>query len=438
MTIDNILQGYINTLKSFVLNDSKISGAGVTRKEMYTYLYTKCVEQGTFVPAEYREKVISSLLNSWYTYDVLQGAMDDPYVSDVHVIGTTTIVKRNGSNYESTESRFPSEDALMEFIARKLENTPYAYSLAYPITDAILPDGSRVNIIGGPSTRYTVRDEDERIITEPRTIVTIRKPIYPFSMDDLIRLQMLDEETRAFFKLMMQLGDSFIIAGGVGSGKTTLMNALTGDIPKGLLSIFVEELPEMTPLTDWCIRLTDRSQNVEGKGRLDMATNIINTLRMDNDNGYIGEVRTAQIAHLFLRMSLLVKRQTGTTFHSHIGHKNNVEGVLTRFILEATEGAGAQASYLNTASRMADKIRHIVTTRDTKHGKRVTEIGEIIGFDFTERALLWQPVLTYDFFKDKFCFHGVTEGMVDRARVEGIDVTLPLNCQPIRKYKFAS
>ncbi|KPV42567.1 hypothetical protein, partial [Alicyclobacillus ferrooxydans] len=123
MTIDNILQGYINTLKSIVLNDSKISGAGVTRKEMYTYLYTKSVEQGTFVPAEYREKVISSLLNSWYTYDVLQGAMDDPYVSDVHVIGTTTIVKRNGSNYESTESRFSSEDALMEFIARKLENT---------------------------------------------------------------------------------------------------------------------------------------------------------------------------------------------------------------------------------------------------------------------------------------------------------------------------
>jgi len=436
--IDTSLQGYVAMLKDFVLRDPNMSQSGVTRKEMYTHLYTKCVEQGSFVPTEYREKVISSLLNSWYTYDVLQAAMDDPYVSDVHVIGSTTVVKRSGTNYESSESRFQSEEVLLEFISKKLENTPYSYSLAYPITDAILPDGSRVNIIGGPSTRYTVRDEYERIITEPRTIVTIRKPIYPFSIDDLTRLQMIDADTRAFFKLMMVLGDSFIIAGGVGSGKTTLMNALTGDIPKNLLSIFVEELPEMTPLTDWCIRLTDRSQNVEGKGRLDMATNIINTLRMDNDNGNIGEVRTAQIAHLFLRMSLLVKRQTGTTFHSHIGHKNNVEGVLTRFILEATEGAGVQATYLNTASRMADKIRHIITARDTKYGKRVTEIGEILEFDFAERALLWQPVVSYDFIHDQFLFHGVTEGMVERAQVEGIEVQLHVNQEPSRKDRFGT
>jgi len=436
MAIDTSLQEYVESMKTVVMNDPRMAEANVTRKEMYTYLYTKSIEGKTFIPAEYRETVISALLNAWYTYDVLQGAMDDPHVSDVHVIGTTTVIKKKGMSFESTESRFLSEDAVQEFISRKLENTPYAYSLAYPITDAILPDGYRMNIIGGPSTRYTVRDEEGRIITEPRTIVTIRKPIYPFTMDHLVRLKTMDTQTREFFRLMMQLGDSFIIAGGVGSAKTTLMNALTGDIPKGLMNIFVEELPEMTPLTDWCIRLTDRAQNIEGKGKIDMATNITNTLRMNNDNGFIGEVRTAQIAYLFMRMSLIVKRQTGTTFHAHISHRKGVEGVLTRFILEATEGAGAQASYLNTASMMSDKIRHIVTMRDTKHGKRITEIGEIIGFDLADRSLLWQPVMTYDFATDDFNFHGVTESMVERAMIEGIDVHLPTNQQEMKRFKI--
>lgn len=437
MAIDVSLQPYVDMLKELVMNDPKMAESGVTRKEMYTYLYTKSVEAKTFVPTEHREAVISNLLNTWYTYDVLQSAMDDPHVTDLHVMGTTTVIKRKGLNYESTESRFLSEEALQEFISRKLENTPYAYSLAYPITDAILPDGYRMNIIGGPNTRYTVRDEEGRIITEPRTIVTIRKPIYPFTMDQLVRLRTMDEATREFFRLMMVLGDSFIITGGVGSAKTTLMNALTGDIPPALMNIFVEELPEMTPLTDWCIRLTNRDQNVEGKGRIDMATNITNTLRMNNDNGFIGEVRTAQIAYLFLRMSLIVKRQTGTTFHANIGHKRGIEGALTRFILEATEGAGAQASYLNTASMMADKIRHIITMRDTKHGKRITEIGEIIGFDLAERALLWQPVMTYNFLTDGFEFHGVTEAMKERALIEGIQVQLPTNREETRVFKIA-
>src|SRR5579875_3157680 len=151
-------QSYVERLKQLVLDDPQIGAHGMTRREMYTYLYTKSVDRNSpmFIPPEYREKVISTLLNIWYTYDVLQTAMDDLYVSDVHVIGTTTILKRRGRNYESTESKFVSEEALQEFISRKLENTPYSYSLADPITDAILPDGYRMNIIGGPSTRYTV------------------------------------------------------------------------------------------------------------------------------------------------------------------------------------------------------------------------------------------------------------------------------------------
>jgi pilus assembly protein CpaF len=436
MTDDN-LQIYSERLKEAVLENPEMSQDKVTRKEMYTYLYKLSNEGKTFIPAEHREKVISSLLNAWYTFDVLQPLMDDPYVTDVHVIGTTTLVQRKGNMYESTEARFGSEKAIEEFVLRQLDDTPYAYSQADPITDAILPGGYRLNIIGGPSTRYTIRHEDGRIDTEQRTIVTIRKPIHPFTLEELVELKVMDHQTREFIRLMMALGDSFLIAGGVGSAKTTLMNAFTGDIPKGLFNIIVEELPEMTPLCDWCVRLTDKSGNFEGKGRIDMVRNIINSLRMNNANGFIGEVRSAYVAYQFLRMNLLVKRQTGTTFHTHVGHKNGVEGVITRFLLEAAEGAEGRASYLNIASMMADKMRFIFTMRDTKHGKRITEIGEVLGFDFEKRALLWQPLLTYDTKSDTCNFHGVSEEMAERAENEGIEVSLPPNTQEIRYYRIA-
>lgn len=429
---------YVESLKSVVLNHPRLRQPGMTYTDMHAFLYRLCTEPETFVPVEHREKVITTLLNTWFRFDVLQSVMDDPLVTDVHVIGTTTIVQRDGRKYEHPDASFATESALGEFIERQLDGTPYLYAQSDPMTDAILHGGYRMNVVGGPGTRYTVRDGEGRIVTEPRTIVSIRKPIYPFNLDDLVSLGMMNSDAREFIRLMMHLGDSFIIAGGVGSGKTTLMNATTGDIPAGLLNLIIEELPEMAPLCEWAIRLTDRAENHEGKGRIDMARNLINSLRMNPDNEYIGEVRSADIAYLFLRMSLIVRRQTGTTFHSHVGLHSGVESVLTRFLLEAADGAKSRSTHLSIASMMGDKIRFIFTLRDTRFGKRITEIGEILGFDFEQRALRWQPILRYDVATDTFHFYGITDAMQERAAAEGLNVSLPRNEQTARLYRIVS
>ena len=432
------LQPFADRLEAFVVSDPKWKTERASRKVMYTYLLTHCAQGHTFVPPLHREAVITHLLNKWYDYDVLQPAMDDALTSDIQVIGdSATILRRNGVNLDSTEATFASDKALEEFVERQLEGTPYSFSLSDPITDAILPDGYRMNVIGGPSTRYTVQDEAGQIITKPCTIVTIRKPIYPFTLDDLVTLGSMNDDIRRYFRVMQQIGDSFLIAGGVGSAKTTLMNALTGDIPDGYKNIFIEELPEMTPLCRWAIRLTDRTHNAEGRGMITMMRNLVNSFRMDAENEYIGEVRTPEIAHLFLRMSLSVKRQTGTTFHAHIGFDHAVEGVLQRFLLEATEGAGAHASTLNTASLMTDKIRHIITMREVKVAGerfiRVTAIGEIVGFDAVKRALRWAPIVEYDFDQQDWVFYGVSSDLAKRARFEGVPCALAVTDE-VREY----
>ncbi|MCY0876254.1 MAG: ATPase, T2SS/T4P/T4SS family [Firmicutes bacterium] len=430
MALTPDLQPMADRLEAWVIAKAKWKTERASRKGMYTYLLTRCAQGETFVPPLSREAVITHLLNKWYDYDVLQSAIDDALTSDIQVIGDeTTILRRNGVNFASTEAKFASDQALEAFVERQLQGTPYTFSLSDPITDAILPDGYRMNVIGGPSTRYTVVDEAGQIVTKPCTIVTIRKPIYPFTLDDLVTLGTMNAQMRQYFSLMQRLGDSFLIAGGVGSAKTTLMNALTGDIPDGYKNLFIEELPEMTPLCRWAIRLTDRTHNAEGRGMITMMRNLVNSFRMDAENEFIGEVRTPEIAHLFLRMSLSVKRQTGTTFHAHIGFDHAIEGILQRFLLEASAGAGAHTSVLHTASLMADKIRHLIAMREVRvQGQRflrVTAIGEIIGFDATRRALQWVPVVAYDFETQDFVFYGVSPTMAKRAHLDGHVCDLP-------------
>lgn len=424
MALTPDLQPLADRLEAWVIADAKGKTERSSRKGMYTDLLTCCAKEETFVPPPAREAVITHLLNKWYDYDVLQSAIDDALVSDIQVIGqVTTILRRNGVNFASAEATFASDQALEAFIERQLQGTPYTFSLSDPITDAMLPDGYRMNVIGGPSTRYTVVDEAGQIVTKPCTIVTIRKPIYPFTLDDLVTLGTIDAPMRQYFSLMQRLGDSFLIAGGVGSAKTTLMNALTGDIPEGYKNLFIEELPEMTPLCRWAIRLTDRTQNTEGRGLITMMRNLVNSFRMDAENAFIGEVRTPEIAHLFLRMSLSVKRQTGTTFHAHIGFDHAIEGILQRFLLEASAGGGAHTSIVHTASLMADKIRHLIAMREVRvQGQRflrVTEVGEIVGFDALRRVLRYVPVSVYDFEAQDWVFHGVSTAMAKRAALEG-------------------
>ncbi|WP_241717114.1 ATPase, T2SS/T4P/T4SS family, partial [Sulfoacidibacillus ferrooxidans] len=265
-TLDT-LQTYQEKLYQAVLHHPVYGKSAHARSELYTFLLTQATEPATFVPVSQREAVISSLLNAWYSYDAIQSAIDDPLVTDIHVMGDRTVLRKEGRLMESTESRFANDDRLVEFVKRKLEKTPFSYSLADPVTDAMLPEGYRLNVIGGQNTGYSVVGDDHRI--ETATMATIRKPIMPFRMEQLIRLGMMNQELADLVKGMAIVGDSFVIAGGVGSGKTTLLNALT-EYMDGYINCAIEEMGEMVPLSNWWIRLTDRMGNAQGIGAITM------------------------------------------------------------------------------------------------------------------------------------------------------------------------
>lgn len=413
-------QTYRNRLLERVKNDPELALDAMPRDSMHAYLLRVATE-ALRVPDAVRTDVIEELLNDWYDFGPLQSAMDDSYVTDITVVGPfETILKRaDVGNYASAECRFASEEEIRAFLDRKFDGSPYHFSLAMPMTDGILPGGARINVVGGPSTRWTVREGD-RIYTEPCTIVSIRKPLYPFTLLHLRELGMFDRAIEDYLRLVVQLGDAYVVCGGVSSGKTTLLNAMTGVIPKGQKTVIVEEQAEMTPLCPWALRLTDRESNNEHVGTITMAMNIKNSLRMDADNLIVGEARDATIVHQFIRSLLLVKRMGATTFHTHVDIDNPIPMALMRLLLEATEGRGREARMMQSASLVSGALRHVITTRDTARGKRITEIGEIVGLDYEADALLWQPVFRYDFRHDVWQGFGVSAGLRERAAVAGI------------------
>ena len=424
-----------NLLTSQVLNDPECSRDVMTRRQMYSYLLMRAAEPGSFVPPTERERVIRRILDDWYEWGPLQALIEDREVSDIYVRDSFTLYKKDGKYIESTEHTFRDGAELEEFIRRKLEPTPYRWSLSDPITDALV-DGCRLNIIGGPSTRRNVLLEDGTVTTVQTVALTIRKSIYPFTMDDMLELGTIDAPMREFFRVHQLIGDSVVIGGPTNSGKTALLNALTGDTPEGLRNIAVEENLEMTPHGRYWDRLTDRPPNAEGRAGITMQRNILNTLRMDPDNLYIGELRWPEHFWLFLRVGLIAKRQHGGTMHLDVAPNpvRAIEMALDRLITETVEGSGGHASGLSAANLVAGTIQTIVTVRDTKHGKRVTAAAQVIGFDRVNKTILWRPVFTYDWRTDAWTCHGVTPDFAERCEMEGVPLTLPVTAEAPQSY----
>lgn len=368
------------------------------------------------IPVKHRDSAISMALNDMYSYGPLQEAIDNPYVSDIQIIGGhVTLIVEKGERRESTEA-FMSNDELYSFVIRKLAGTNYRFDLSNPRTDAMLPDGYRMNVKGGP-TGWTVKDGQGRLITDPCLIVNIRKPLYNFTLEQLRDLKMFSNEIYAYLEWVQRLGEGFVIAGDVGSGKSTLMAAMMGKIPQGLLSGVLEEMPELQPLSSWTLRLFNRPENAEGKGAITMSDNLVDMLRMYLDNTYVGEVRTADVAYLFLENGQVATRQVGTTTHVKYGVKDGIERICALAM-----GDSKRPGWNMTATLFTTAVQHVIVVHKTPQGKRITQIGEILPYHMDSHSIPYVIVGDFEPTLDQFHFYGITPEMEKRAVQQGFAV----------------
>jgi pilus assembly protein CpaF len=187
-------------------------------------------------------------------------------------------VERQGRLYE-TALRFNDDSHLRRIINKMVAQVGRRIDESSPMVDARLPDGSRVNAVIPPLS-----------LSGP--LVTIRKFHQKrYNLDELIRIGTLSAESVDFLRRCIEAQLNILISGGTGTGKTTLLNALSAALPDSERIVTIEDAAELQLNQRHVLRLESRPKNIEGEGEIGIRELVRNALRMRPDRIIVGEVR---------------------------------------------------------------------------------------------------------------------------------------------------
>ena len=317
----------------------------------------------------------------------IDAIMHDPHIEDISCDGIGTPLFVYHSRYESMETDITYDSAaeLDGFVTRLAQRTGKYISIAEPVLDATMKDGSRVQMTLG--TEVTARG----------STFTIRKfrddPITP---TDLIEWGTFSAEAMAFIWLAVETGKSCIFAGGTASGKTTSLNAISLFIPPRVKIVSLEDTRELKlPHLNWIPSVTRNSYDPDGKGVIDMYELLRAALRQRPEYLIVGEVRGHEALTLFQAMS------TGHITYATM-HADSVESIVHRL----------ENPPLNVPRTMLDALDLVsiqVQTRvDGKRVRRNKRMVEILSFDTHTHEMITNEVFRWDQATDTILFSGTS------------------------------
>jgi pilus assembly protein CpaF len=300
----------------------------------------KLVEQilaGETVPlnSRERERLVKEVQDEVLGLGPLEPFLQDPTISDVLVNTHKQIYIERRGKLELTEARFKDDGHLRKIIDRIVSNVGRRIDESSPMVDARLPDGSRVNAIIPP-------------LAVDGPILSIRRfAVDPLKLEDLVTLKTLTPEIGAFFREIVRARLNVLIAGGTGSGKTTMLNVLSGFIPSTERIVTIEDSAELQLRQEHVVRLETRPPNIEGKGQVTQRDLVRNSLRMRPDRIIVGEVRGDEA------LDMLQAMNTGHDGSLSTIHSNSPRDALLR--LETMVAMGG----LNIPTRF---VRHYISS----------------------------------------------------------------------------
>jgi pilus assembly protein CpaF len=307
--------------------------------------------------------------------------------------------------------RFGSERHLLQVIDRIVAQTGRRIDESSPMVDARLPDGSRVNAIIPPLA-----------ITGPS--LTIRKfSREPLSMDDLVSFGSLSHQAAAFLEACVEGKLNVLIAGGTGTGKTTLLNVLSSFIPERERIITIEDAAELKLVQRHVISLEARPSNIEGKGAITIRDLVRNALRMRPDRIVVGECRGSEAVDMLQAMN------TG-----HDGSLTTIHANSPRDALARTETLVLTAGFDLPLKAIRDQIASafdlIIQVNRLVDGRRrithITEVGRMEGDVITLQDLFVASFVDEaggEQVTSKMRHTGIRPGFGDKLEQHG--VTLP-------------
>ena len=293
----------------------------------------------------------------------LETLLADPNVSDILVNGARQVYVERKGCLELTSVTFNDDAHLMKIIDKIVSRVGRRIDESSPMVDARLPDGSRVNAIIPPLA-----------IDGP--VLSIRRfSADPLGMTELINFNSMTEAMAAILQALGKSEVNILISGGTGSGKTTMLNAISGYIGHSERIVTIEDAAELQLQQPHVVRLETRPSNIEGKGEVTQRALVRNALRMRPDRIILGEVRGAEA------LDMLQAMNTGHEGSMATIHANTPRDALTR--LENMISMGATNLPVKAMrQQISSAIGVVVQVARLTDGKRkVISIQEITGME---------------------------------------------------------
>ena len=329
-------------------------------KKQITEVIRSLLDDASFpVNVKSRQLIANEVINDILGLGPLEHLLYESSIADILVNGAKSVYIERYGKLEKTPITFKDDEHLLKVIDKIVTSVGRRIDESSPLVDARLKDGSRVNAIipplaiDGPSLSIRRFTKDK------------------MKMDDLVEIGSISQAMAEVFTNIVKARLNILISGGTGSGKTTMLNALSNNIPSSERIVTIEDSAELQLQMDHLVRLETRPANIEGKGEVSQRDLVRNALRMRPDRIVIGEVRGEEAFDMLQAMN------TGHDGSLTTIHANSPRDALAR-VENMVTMAGFDLPIKTIRTQIASAINVVIQLERLEDGRRrVTNVAEI-------------------------------------------------------------
>ena len=380
------------------------------RREVSTIVNQLLAKEGVALNAKEFQQIVEEILDEVLGLGPLEPLLKDPSVGDILVNTHNHVYVERHGRLEMTSVRFKDERHLLRIIDKIVSAVGRRVDESQPWVDARLPDGSRVNAIVPPCA-----------LDGP--LLSIRKfGQTPMTIEKLIEKGALTPPIAHVLQGIAHARLNLIISGGTGSGKTTMLNAVSSFISQRDRIITIEDAAELQLQQFHVVRMETRPPNIEGRGSVTQRELLRNALRMRPDRIIVGEVRGAEA------LDMLQAMNTGHDGSMTTIHANTPRDALSR-LEQMIMMTGVQFPLHSMRQQLASAINVVIQLERMADGKRrMVSLQEITGM---ERDIVTMQEI-FSFQREGIDEHGAVVGhfeasgvrpkFADRLRAFGVEL----------------